>query len=70
MLSLLDYNIIALSPLLYHLIFIVGLKEDVSSSMVSELRSCVQLPLAMQFFATCISPSLASVELTVMTTSE
>jgi hypothetical protein len=38
----------------------VELVEVGSSSMVSELRSCVQFPPATQFFATRIPPSLAS----------
>jgi hypothetical protein len=39
----------------------VGLIEVGSSSMVSELRSWVQFPLATQFFAARISLSLVSV---------
>jgi hypothetical protein len=38
----------------------VGLAEEVPSSMVSESRSLVQFPLTTQFFATRIPPSLAS----------
>jgi hypothetical protein len=38
----------------------VGLAEEVPSSMVSESRSWVQFPLTTQFFATHIPPSLAS----------
>jgi hypothetical protein len=40
----------------------VGLAEEVLSSMVPELRSWVQFPSATQFFAARIPPSLASAE--------
>jgi hypothetical protein len=40
----------------------VGLVEEVLSCMVSEARSWVQFPPAMQFSAARISPSLASAE--------
>jgi hypothetical protein len=57
---MLDYSISdSLTPP-YHLGFMVGLTEEVSSSMVLELRSWVQFPLATQFSIVRITPSLAS----------
>jgi hypothetical protein len=41
-----------------------------SSSMIPELRSWVEFPLATQFPAACIPPSLASVGPTDMTAAE
>jgi hypothetical protein len=38
----------------------VGLAKEVPASMVLELRSWVQFPLATQFSVVCIPPSLAS----------
>jgi hypothetical protein len=38
----------------------IGLLEEVPSSMILELRSWVQFPPATQFFAARIPPSLAS----------
>jgi hypothetical protein len=40
----------------------VGLIEEVSSSMVLESRSCVQFPSATQFFTAHIPSSLTSAE--------
>jgi hypothetical protein len=46
---LLDYSIRGPPPILYHLSFMVGLTEEVSSSMVSKSRSWVQFPLTTHF---------------------
>jgi hypothetical protein len=58
---MLDYSKIATLALPYHLGFMVGLAEEVLSSMVPEPRSWVQFPPATQFSAACIPPSLASI---------
>jgi hypothetical protein len=48
----------------------VGLTEEVPSSMVPELRSWVQFPLATQFFIVHILPSLVSAGSVGMATPE
>jgi hypothetical protein len=57
---MLDYSITAPSPLPYHLGFMIGLAEEVSSSIVSESRSYDQFPPIKQFSTARIPPSLAS----------
>jgi hypothetical protein len=61
--TLLDYSIIGPSPLPYHLSFMVGLVDEVPSSMVPEPRSWVQFPPVTQFSVAHIPPSLAFVGL-------
>jgi hypothetical protein len=50
-LRMLDYSLRGSSPLPYHLSFMVGLAEELPSSMVSESRSWVQFPPAAYFFS-------------------
>jgi hypothetical protein len=49
--EMLEHNKKPPSPLLYYLGFMVGLTEDVLSSMVSEPRSWIQFPPATHFLS-------------------
>jgi hypothetical protein len=59
--GMLDYSISDSSPLPYHLSFMVGLAEEMLSSMVPESSSWFQFSPVTQFSAARISPSLASI---------